>query len=277
MNYLKIVAPGWAGYNGLIGQITFRDGMSVEPVPQAQADRITGVLKFVEVDAEGNEIGHAGAAQRLIQMAAERAPVRALLARQTDAERRAEELADAIKHSVPPVEVFYTKAQLEEIAEKGGMKALRAVAEPWQVKNRSIPALIEEILGAQAKFLQARDSRIQKATEPAEEEPAVELSDADKLKALAEQIAAAVGDDDVSKQAVLEALAQRIRSAESLYGSSVLSSTYTIGGAEVQLGDIVRGAFVKFGGTVAEWNDLAENDREDLLRLELDGLLAAAE
>lgn len=60
-----------------------------------------------------------------------------------------------------------------------------------------------------------------------------------------------------------------------LYGSSVLASTYEIAGQTVQLGDIVAAAHELSGKTVVEWNDLPDDEREALLRLELDRLLAA--
>lgn len=63
--------------------------------------------------------------------------------------------------------------------------------------------------------------------------------------------------------------------ADTLIGSSVLASTYEIAGETVQLGDLVAAAHKLFGGTVAEWNALTFDAREDLIRAELDRRLAA--
>jgi hypothetical protein len=61
---------------------------------------------------------------------------------------------------------------------------------------------------------------------------------------------------------------------EMLIGSSVLASTYEIAGETVQLGAIVAAAHELSGMTVEEWNELPNDDREALLRAELDRLLA---
>jgi hypothetical protein len=61
---------------------------------------------------------------------------------------------------------------------------------------------------------------------------------------------------------------------EMLIGSSVLASTYEIAGRTVQLGDIVAAAHKLSGMTVGEWNDQPDDNREALLRGELDRLLA---
>ena len=59
-----------------------------------------------------------------------------------------------------------------------------------------------------------------------------------------------------------------------LYGSSILASTYEIAGKTVQLGEIVAAAHDLSGLSADEWNDLPDDDREALLRAELDRLLA---
>ncbi|RWB95539.1 MAG: hypothetical protein EOQ56_27705 [Mesorhizobium sp.] len=74
---------------------------------------------------------------------------------------------------------------------------------------------------------------------------------------------------------LVDASAPAEKKLEALLGSSVLAPSYEIAGKTVQLGEIVRGAFATFGGTADAWNALAEEAREDLLRLELDRLLVA--
>lgn len=66
--------------------------------------------------------------------------------------------------------------------------------------------------------------------------------------------------------AVLAAAAPVEQSAsEVLYGSSVLPSMLDIGGEQVQLGTLVAAAHQASGLTVAEWNELAAEVREELL------------
>jgi len=78
---------------------------------------------------------------------------------------------------------------------------------------------------------------------------------------------------DVDKPGSLPAERQPKHAPETLIGSNVLASNYEIAGAIVQLGDIVAAAHELSGMTVEEWNSLDQEDREDLLRLQLDRLL----
>lgn len=61
-----------------------------------------------------------------------------------------------------------------------------------------------------------------------------------------------------------------------LYGSSTLDAVHQIGGKEVPLGDVVRAAHERSGLDVAEWNDLTEAARDDLLNAELRVMHSAA-
>ncbi len=61
-----------------------------------------------------------------------------------------------------------------------------------------------------------------------------------------------------------------------LLGSSLLAATFEIGGAVVQLGDIVASAHAAKGCTPDEWNVLPDAERELLLQAELDRRLSAA-
>lgn len=70
------------------------------------------------------------------------------------------------------------------------------------------------------------------------------------------------------------ALPEKDESDDMLIGSNVLASTYEIAGKTVTLGDIVAAAHKLSGMTVEEWNALPEDDRDALIRLRLDGLLA---
>jgi hypothetical protein len=337
MNYLKIVSKGWTGYTGGLGTVTFKNGVSTEPVPRRIADRLAAVTQMIEVDAEGNEITAAGIAHRLVTETPGRAPVKGPLARQTEAERAEEERLDMLRKEKAPASKFYTAGELEVVASEKGLKGLREIADPWGVKDRSIPGLIAAILKAQAAFLEKRNQRLQQLTDKAAA-AAAEAAEKEKAEAKAKADAQAAADAEASVLAPIEglagvykagdklvpgavileyawqisnrtltgfnalkiedkaalvekakqALAERLgaelvpvsanpepAAAETLLGSSVLASTYEIAGKTVQLGEIVAGAFSKFEGSVDEWNELANEAREDLVRLELDRLLAA--
>lgn len=85
-----------------------------------------------------------------------------------------------------------------------------------------------------------------------------------------------VGDAAADAQAA--AVASPEAPAEAgLLGSSVQPSVFTIGGTQVQLGDIVRAAHVATSLSVAEWNELAADVREGLIADELAAMQADAE
>lgn len=158
MKHLKIVSKGFETYTGNLGGIDFVDGMSAHPVPRVFANRLTAAMQMVEVDENGVEI-EAGVAARLITEAAARAPVIEPLQRQTEEEKIAENVDVASQATVSDV-TFHTREELEAILEKDGIKGLRAVAEPWKVKDRSAVKLMEMILEAQARYTDQRNARI---------------------------------------------------------------------------------------------------------------------
>lgn len=148
MKYLKVVDAKWKGYTGALGIARFVDGVSETMLPRHIRDRMAAAMNFVEIDADGNE-QPAGAAHRMIREYAERAAPVKTLSRQTEGEKNAEIAASQVALAKFPVTL--TRSELEAIASKGGIKALREVADKWNVKHRSIPTLIEMVLDAQEK------------------------------------------------------------------------------------------------------------------------------
>jgi hypothetical protein len=195
MKKLKVATARMAGYTGVLGPVRFTDGVSDEYLPRHIRDRMAASMEFLEVDAQGNE-QPAGAQHRLITESAERAPQLAPLTRQTDAEKAAEIAAAAVIAAKVPV--LETRASLEEIAQKSGIKGLREIGKKWAVKHRSIPTLIEMILDAQEKAVAARaKTEAPAAAEPVAETPAVVENDDEKA-------------DDSSIVPAVEAEAERL-------------------------------------------------------------------
>lgn len=167
MTYLKIVEPGFEAYTGQLGQYEFVEGRSVETIPMVDVDRLSAAFRFMLVDDAGEEVA-SGPAERLIAEANGRAAFAESLPRETEEQRVAEQRHLAVKASKPPVSQFFTRKELQNIASEGGIKALRLKADPWGVKHRSIPTLIDMIVSAQAEFLKERDMRMQLAAQAAE-------------------------------------------------------------------------------------------------------------
>lgn len=118
---LKLVQQGYEGFTGLLGVTMFDNGVSVSDVPGREARTIGMSIK-----AEWEDGTDPNPAQGLLDnMHSE--PVVA-------------------KESAPVVPTIYTEEQLAEIADKDGIKGLRAIAEPLGIKGTSIKELMAEIL-----------------------------------------------------------------------------------------------------------------------------------
>lgn len=254
MKHLKITSKGWTGYTGQLGIVAFKDGISVDPVPQNIADRLTGIVQFVEVDAEGKEEA-AGIAHRLVKESAARVPVLETLKRQTEAERIQEEKLEALRKDKPPVEQFFTSAQLEEIASEKGMKGLRVIGDAWGVKHRSIPELINLILRAQAEFLEKRNRRMQELSERA---AAAQKEAVEEAKRKAEE--------ERKKQEEAD------RIASTLLGHSDLANAYTAGDKVIPAAVIIEKAWAESRMTVTGWNALDEEKRGVFILAEIERL-----
>jgi hypothetical protein len=154
MQRIKITEPGWAGFNGPLGLVEFKDGVSVDPVPQRLADQITALVLCETVIEEGAEAvsGQAGPASRMVGAQLVTAAVEEALQRQTDRERAAEDTLIAIKTSKEAKIQIYTKDQLEKLVDIEGLSGLRKIGDLWSVRDRAIPALIGKILTAQNEF-----------------------------------------------------------------------------------------------------------------------------
>src|SRR4051812_22608248 len=62
-----------------------------------------------------------------------------------------------------------------------------------------------------------------------------------------------------------------------LLGSSTLPSLISIGGKEVQLGTVVAAAHAASGLSVADWNGLAEEERDERLNAQVEAMQQQAE
>lgn len=167
MKHIKFASPKWAGYSGHFGRILFDNGISVDPVSRLDRDLLAAAEVFVEVDENGRE-RPAGVAHRLVVESKLRLPVEKPLKRQSEQDKAKEQLEVASRVDQAPTD-FYTREELEAVADKEGIKGLRIIAEPWGVKHRAIPVLIEMILGAQSAFKDKRAKRLEVAAASAEE------------------------------------------------------------------------------------------------------------
>lgn len=175
MKRIRITQPGWETYNGPLNEVEFVDGLSTDIVPRRIVDRLSGLVMVEEVDDEGNATGQVGAQVRLIDESQERAPVVTPMMRASD-EKPEEPKQPEAPVVTPPK--FHTREELEAIASEKGIKGLREIADPLEVRGKAILELIVEILSAETK-LKARADALGETPEPAAETPAEDETPAD--------------------------------------------------------------------------------------------------
>lgn len=113
---------------GNLGEVEFKDGVSVESVSRMQAQRLRGAFKVETL--EGDDPGLAAEITRARNNV--ESPVKY-------------EQKEAVKEP-SAVEYNYTEESLMAIADKDGLVGLREFAEPFGAKSNSIVGLIEKLL-----------------------------------------------------------------------------------------------------------------------------------
>lgn len=143
---IRLVGNGYEAFTGMFGDVEFKDGVSVYPVSPMQA-RFYASITTVENAENGDELGDNAQFQAAMNMEAQTFNLPTLA--ELQAQGKAVEAAQA-PQATPVAQVAHTQASLEAVADKGGIVALRQIAEPLGIKGTSIAKLIEGILAKQA-------------------------------------------------------------------------------------------------------------------------------
>ncbi|MTH61197.1 hypothetical protein [Paracoccus litorisediminis] len=151
--HLKLVQQGYENYTGPIGAYEFVEGVSIEAIPLIARDRLSVAFQMVEVEEDGSETP-AGPAHRLHSLRDVTAEVAVAMSRQSEDEKSAENAQAMIGGE--RVRVLRSRTNLEAVADKMGISGVRLAADPWNVRSKAIPVLIDMILGAQITYVEAR-------------------------------------------------------------------------------------------------------------------------
>jgi hypothetical protein len=152
MAKLRLTQPSFEAYSGQMGLLDFVDGLSTTDVDSKKAIRMAAVML-----CEWEDGGNPGVTQSLLDNTNTSAPVFNGKQDGSDhdvaAKRVIAEPADSslqIASEVKPVATGerLTREQIEDLADKGGIKSLREIADPKGIKGNSIKELIEAILKA---------------------------------------------------------------------------------------------------------------------------------
>lgn len=142
---LKLTQPGFETYNGQMGVMFFEDGMSTNDVRSVDAIRMAAVMLCEWEDGRSPSI-----TQSILDNANTPAPSFTNNGDGTDNDKEAVDTADrqAVAANINDVlkTAEWSHEQLAVIADRDGIKGLRAIAEPMDIKGNSIKELITAIL-----------------------------------------------------------------------------------------------------------------------------------
>lgn len=146
---LRITEPGFETISSPIAEVMFENGVSVNDVSEDQALRISAAMRCETLEG----VNPSAAAVMLREMNT-RAGVVVEMARGVETDDDDPHAIIEVAKPVAPVAPTheYTREELEQVADKGGIKGLRAIAAPFGVKGVGIKELIDETLQAQAKL-----------------------------------------------------------------------------------------------------------------------------
>lgn len=162
MPMIKIVQPGNETYTGIISGVRFENGLSIEPMNQADAERMGAFMRIVDADTDEP----ISPTHRMVQMRNQGvAPREGLIPiKRSPATGKVKE-----KKSEKLISYEYTRESLETAADAEGISGLRRIAEPYGVRGRSINEIIDSLMAiksnAEAKAAAAANPATQ-AAEP---------------------------------------------------------------------------------------------------------------
>jgi hypothetical protein len=154
---IKIIQKGWEGYTGILGTVMFKDGVSTRDLTPNEQAYFSVVMRVAEIENDGTET-HYSASAELTRTGKIQMPVveKRKTVEQIEAEAPAPAADEVTAPDPMPVEQptekkVWTREELEEVADKDGIRGLRVIGTPMGAKNTSIHKLIDEILTFQAK------------------------------------------------------------------------------------------------------------------------------
>lgn len=142
---IRLTQPGFETYTGQMGTVFFEDGLTTTDVKHIDAVRIAAQFLCEWEDGTTASVAqsildHAQATTLSIPVEMNADQALALQAGTAGAEAQPEPVGSKV----------YTEAELEEIADKAGIKGLREIGTVIGVKGNAIGELIKAILAKQA-------------------------------------------------------------------------------------------------------------------------------
>lgn len=175
---IKLVQPGYETLTGYFGVIEFVDGRSVNDVTKREAEYLASL-----VNIETEEGVNPSVAQQILDTYGDTMPVET-------------PVAPTAPQAVPLAKT-YTADELAAVADAGGIKGVRAIADTLGLKGQSIAELIGRILAV------ASATPVSAVTETV----AIDAADAQSIVNNASDAAVAATDAEADQFALAEASA----------------------------------------------------------------------
>ena len=152
---IRLIENGYQSFNGQFGAFNFADGVSVDDVPYLDAINFSALLSVVD-DATGEHPSKSLYEHPAVNLSA---PV-----------EHNQDGSGVVVAGIPAAAEpagGYTKEFLEVIADSSGIKGIREVSDPMDVKGTGIADLISKILAVQdARIVAAEAEAALKAEKP---------------------------------------------------------------------------------------------------------------
>lgn len=145
---VRIAISGWETYTGLLGGVPFVNGVSERDLTALELGKVGATIAVLDVET-GEQVGPSTIVNGHIQ-----APTVRYSRDEGEQETKSIPVAEVIEEEVVDISDvhFYTKEELEEVANKGGIKAIRDIATGYDVRGVQIIQLINGILQAQTNL-----------------------------------------------------------------------------------------------------------------------------
>lgn len=136
---LRITQPGFEGYTAQLGVHNFVDGLSTTDVRVMDAVRMSAVMRCEWEDGSSPSV-----TQSLLDNA--HTPAKTLIEQKAEDQANADKAPPAAAGPTQPEAPKHTRESLAAIADKDGIKGLRAIGDELGIKGNSIKDLMEAIL-----------------------------------------------------------------------------------------------------------------------------------
>ncbi|ATW57950.1 hypothetical protein CNR34_00017 [Pseudomonas phage nickie] len=177
---IRIIDPGFAGFNGHLGTAFFVDGVC-DDVSASEAERMASIVAIEEVDTGLNP----SVTQRMVDLVNKNADemginsnevlVRSSTApvvQPTAPHEVTAEQAPVVNEQPKGLSYDYTKEDLAALADREGIAGIRAFASQYNINGRSLNGIIQELMDLKA--VHNKPARAEVVEQPVVEEPVIE-------------------------------------------------------------------------------------------------------